>query len=128
MKQEQEFHDGNSTEIERETIEITRIEPLKSKPAPFKLEAQFTPTIIKQTLTNEPEMSVELSDIVPVIPQIINKVVFMKDWKTSAIGFGGALIVALGDYMQSGGKMTLGGVGAALGLAALGWFGSDKKK
>lgn len=118
---------GEGGEEMSASFEITNVKLIEPPPFKFSVPEQEPVAPIKTDVTNEVQISIDAGDITPVIPQILTKVLFMKDWKTSLLGFGGALVVAIGDYMKSGGKMTLSGVGTALGLAALGWFSSDKK-
>ncbi len=109
-------------------ILITNVEFKKPPSVPFEIAAEKTlPLIVKPDIP-DPQVSVTMGDITPAIPHILYKIMFTKDWKTSLAGFAGALIVAVGDYVSSGGKMTLAGIGTALGLAAIGWFVPDKTK
>ena len=113
-------------------VEITTVEYLKPELSKFGVSPQTAMAqIARPTGIEEVQVSVTAGDVIPVIPNILTKTleaVIMKDWKTTLIGVAGGAIIALGDYVQSGGTITLKGALAAVGFAVLGWFSSDSKK
>lgn len=109
-------------------IEITDAQPINPFKSTFSVAEQTPLPAIEKPDIPEPEVSVTAGDIMPVIPNILSKVIFMKDLKTTAVGLIGFLFVTFGEYVQSGQPITFGRVATGLALAAIGWFAGDKKK
>lgn len=48
-----------------------------------------------------------------------------NNWRTTLVGLLGAALVAVGNYINSGGHFTLQGLATAAGVAALGFLSKD---
>lgn len=109
-------------------VTITRVEYKKPETKPFVVAPQESFLTITTDVRSEPDVSINAGDVVPLLPNLLVKVVTMKDWKTTAAGIGGGILVAIGDYIGNGGTITLKGIAGAIGLALLGWLSGDSKK
>lgn len=109
-------------------VMITRAEYKKPPVKPFAVTPQESMLTITAGVESEPDVSINSGDVIPLLPNLFVKVVTMKDWKTTAAGIGGGILVAIGDYIGNGGAITLKGLAGAVGLALLGWLSGDSKK
>lgn len=107
---------------------ITRVEYKKPTVKAFAVTPQESMLTITAGAESEPDVSINSGDVIPLLPNLLVKVVTMKDWKTTAAGIGGGILVAIGDYIGNGGALTLKGIAGAVGFALLGWLAGDSKK
>lgn len=128
MNQETKSPDGAAELTRTAQAEITHAEPLNPFAAKFTIDKQPALGYINPPDIEQPTVTINAQDFIPVIPQIIAKTMFNKNWKTTVIGFLCGMGYGVLDYMQSGQTITWKGVLGVLGLSAWGYFTSDAKK